>query len=362
MSHEVENMMYVGAKPWHGLGIELATPPTTIDEAIKAAGLDWTVSRVQLQLPDGTQVDRWAVIRSSDGRVLGTVGSDWRPIQNAKAFEPLAPFVAAKQATIETAGSLFQGARVWMLLKIDRPDAVIVPSADDRVSKYILAANGHDGTLAFTMGITPIRVVCNNTLSAAVGRGARTHFRIRHTQGGVGAVDALTATINEVDAQIEKAAEVFRALAGKQIRNAAELRAYIDAVFPPAPKKIDATPAPVVESFADLLGKPAKLNGDATPAIKTSGLAAFEVTPETAEEDARRIHDKIEYLYEHGIGNRPAGVRHTAWAAYNAVTQYLTHERGRSADTRLNNAWIAQSGPNARALPAAVDTFLKAAA
>lgn len=360
MSHKVETMAYVGEKPWHGLGIELATPPATIQEAIKAAGLDWTVNRVQLQLPNGTQVERWAVLRSSDSRVLGTVGTDWRPIQNAKAFEPLQPFVAAKQATIETAGSLFDGARVWMLLKINRPDAVIVPSADDRVSKYILAANGHDGTLAFTLGITPIRVVCNNTLSAALGRGARTHFKIRHTQSGNNAVDALTATINEIDGQIEKAAEVFRALAGKTIKTPAELRAYVDAVFPPAPKKIDATPAPTVESFADLLAKPAQLAGHTV--AKTSGLAAFEVTPETAEEDARRIFDKIEHLYEHGIGNRPAGVRHTAWAAYNAVTQYLTHERGRSADTRLNNAWIAQSGPNARALPEAVNCFLKAAA
>jgi phage/plasmid-like protein (TIGR03299 family) len=359
MAHEVENMMYVGEKPWHGLGHYMATPPATIEEAIRLAGLDWTVSRVQLQLPDGTQVERWAVIRSNDGRVLGTVGADWRPIQNAKAFSPLQGFIDAGHP-IESAGSLFQGERVWMLLKVNRPDAVIVPSADDRVSKYILAANGHDGTLAFTMGITPIRVVCNNTLSAALGRGAKTHFRIRHTQSGNAAVDALTATINEVDGQIEKAAEVFRALAGREIKTAAELRAYVDAVFPPAPKKPDATPEPTVNSFADLLGRPAKLDGHTV--AKTSGLAAFEVTPETAEEDARRIFDKIEHLYEFGIGNRPAGVRHTAWAAYNAVTQYLTHERGRSPDTRLNNAWIAQSGPNARALPAAVDCFLKAAA
>lgn len=363
MAHQVERMMYVGATPWHGLGSALDVAPGSVKEAIDAAGLAWTVRREQLRMADGRLVERYAVVRDSDNSILGTVGADWRPIQNEKAFSVLEPFLAHGQATVETAGSLFDGARVWMLLRIARPDAVIVPSADDRVAKYIMAAVGHDGSLAFTLGITPIRVVCNNTLSAALGAGVKTHVKVRHTSGGVDAVTALAATINEVDAQIEKAAEVFRALAGVRINSAAQLRAYVDAVFPApkkAPKALEAVPAS--DSFADLLARPAVLGHVATAFTGEAPMLAQQAATANAseDEDVRRIFGKIEHLFEHGRGNRPAGVRHTAWAAYNAVTEHLTWERGNSADNRLNNLWLSQSGPVAKALPAAISTFLAA--
>lgn len=366
MAHEIgktDQMIYTGETPWHKLGIRFDVPPATVAAAIQAAHLDWTVRREQLMMADGRMVDRFAVVRNSDGRVLGTVGTDWRAIQNDKAFSVLEPFVEAGEATIETAGSLFDGGRVWMLLKISRPDAVIVPQADDRVAKYVLAANGHDGTLAFTVGITPIRVVCNNTLSAATGsrngRPVGSHVKIRHTSSANGAVDELKATIQAIDAQIEEAAKVFRALAGVEITTAAQLRAYVAAVFPPAkkaPKAIEATPVP--ETFQDLLARPAQL----TPVPETiySGQAPMLAQPD--EEEGRRIFDSIQHLFEHGRGANLPGVARTAWAAYNAVTEYNTWERGRSADNRLNNVWLAQSGPVARALPAAIDTFLTAAA
>jgi hypothetical protein len=318
-------------------------------------------------MADGRLVDRFAVVRNTDGRVLGTVGTDWREIQHTIQFpKVLDPFLASGQATIETAGTLFDGGRVWVLLKISRPDAVIVPQANDTVAKYVLAAVGYDGTLSFTLGITPIRVVCNNTLSAAFGRGQKTHVKIRHTAGGNAAIDALAETINAVDAQIEKAAEVFRALAGVEVSSAAQLRAYVDAVFPAikrAPKSLtEATPAPEVsgdDSFAALLARPALIS---TPApMVLTGADPFLAQPSDEEqEDGRRIFDKILRNFEEGIGADLPGVKGTAWAAYNAVTQYNTWERGRSVDNRLNNTWLAQSGPVAAALPAAVSTFLSA--
>jgi phage/plasmid-like protein (TIGR03299 family) len=363
MAHEIratDRMVYVGETPWHGLGLELASAPASIQAAFDAAGMNWTVRREQLQLADGRLVDRWAVIRNSDNRVLGTVGGDWRPIQHVEKFPALLdPFLRAGQATIETAGSLFDGGRVWVLLRINRPDAVIVPGADDKVAKYVVAAVGYDGTLSFTIGITPIRVVCNNTLSAAFGRGGGTHIRIRHTAGGNEAVDALAATINEVDARIEKAAELFRALAGVDVKDAAQLRAYVDAVFPKRAPKVLTTPAPEVvggDTFADLLSRPATLS--AAP-VALEGQAPMLTQPtEEDEEEGRRIFDRILHLFEHGKGNDLPGVAGTAWAAYNAVTEYNTWERGRNVDNRLNNTWLAQSGPIARALPAAASTFL----
>lgn len=369
MAHEIratDRMAYVGKKPWHGLGIQVdaLASATSIQAAFNAAGLNWTARREQLMLADGRTVDRWAVIRNSDNRVLGTVGGDWRAIQHTEKFPSVIdPFLQAGQATIETAGSLFDGGRVWILLKIAKADAVIVPRADDRVSKYVVAAVGYDGTLSFTMGITPIRVVCNNTLSAAFGRGGGTHVRIRHTAGGNAAVDALAATIREIDAQIEKAAEMFRALAGVDIKNAAQLRAYVNAVFPPAkkaPKALADDAASSGDTFADLLQRPAVLSAETSTTFE--GPVPMLAGPtEEDQEEGRRIFDRILHLYESGRGNDLPGVKGTAWAAYNAVTEYNTWERGRSADNRLNNVWLAQSGPVARALPAAVGTFLRAA-
>ena len=350
MSHEIETALTVGEKPWHELGILLDVPPETIAEAIRLAGLDWQIHTEQCFLADGTPVDRKAVVRQTDRAVLGTVGTDWTAIQNAEAFRPFDPFLQAKAATIEAAGSLKGGRRVWMLAKLSRPDSVIVPQADDRVAKYLLVAVGHDGTLAFRVGFTPTRVVCWNTLSVALQEGEGTHVRIRHSRGAHNAIDALTAKVQEIDARFETVAEVFRALAGKRISNAAQLRAYVDAVFPP-PKK----PA-VVEAAPDgatLLGSLL-----ARPHVSETPSPFSPEGGNMVEETKSRVYEEIARLFEFGKGNNLPGVAGTAWAAYNAVTEYNTWERGRNADNRMDNVWLQQQGPVARALPAAVSSFL----
>jgi phage/plasmid-like protein (TIGR03299 family) len=163
MAHEVESMMYVGQAPWHGLGVPLQNPPT-IEEAIRLAGLDWTVSTKPVALIDGgiPVPSHRAVVRDSDGRILGMVGKDWRPLQNRPAFEWFNPILASGAATLETAGSLRDGARVFILAKIGAD-----PVPDDGVALDDLLSNGHDGTLAARVGFTDTRVVCANTLAAA---------------------------------------------------------------------------------------------------------------------------------------------------------------------------------------------------
>jgi phage/plasmid-like protein (TIGR03299 family) len=357
MAHELEHahsMIYTGKTPWHGLGIALTQAPESVAEAIRFAGLGWTVEKQPLFLADGTQVDRWAVRRTSDNAVLGTVGPDYTCIQNADAFSPLQPFLEAHEATIETAGSLKGGARVWMLAKINRPDMQIAPGDD--VAKYLLATTGHDGLSSFRLQITPIRVVCMNTLSAAV-EGRSDTIRISHFKDSTRAIRDLAATMARIDGQLEDAAKLFRALATVKIRSAADLNRYVDLVFPaPAPKP-DATPAPIVtgsDLLAGLLGKPRSASTLPSPFSPDGGSATVETT--------RRIHEEIARLFEFGRGNRNPAIAGTAWAAYNAVTEWNSHERGRDADTRLGNLWFTQAGPVSKALPAAVDTFLKQAA
>lgn len=334
MAHEVEQMMYVGETPWHGLGKRLDSPPT-IGDAIIQGGLDWTVSTIQLQLPDGRKVDRYATIRSSDNSILGTVGAGYTPAQNAETFQFFQPFLDQKVASIETAGSLRKGARVWMLAKIDRADSVIVPASDDRVSKYLLVANGHDGGLALHVGITPIRVVCQNTLSAAVADRQTSTIKIRHTSGVVDALKVVQETIERVEHDFEKAAEVFRALAQVQVTEGM-LRDFVDRVFRRQKLKMRA----------------------AAEAARAS--MAIEVIDETeTKERESTVYKAIAERFETGKGNDMKGVKGTGWAAYNAATEYLTWSRGDDKDVRLQNLWF--GGVGDRALVAAAETFLQAA-
>jgi hypothetical protein len=248
------------------------------------------------------------------------------------------------------------------LAKLSGPDSVIVPQSDDRVAKYLLVAIGHDGTLAFRIGYTPIRVVCNNTLSVAIHSKESTYVRLPHLSGVNAAIDKVTTAIAGVDARFEKTAEVFRALAAHKIRSTAELHAYVDAVYPPAKtasaKTLGEEVTPGAESFADLLAGSARIAETTTTTY--AGQAPVLAEQGEVEDTRRRIHDEIEYLFTQGKGNALAGVAGTAWAAYNAVTDHLTWHRGgaKNQDSRLENLWLSNSGPVSRALPAAVDTFL----
>jgi phage/plasmid-like protein (TIGR03299 family) len=352
MSHEIETAMYVGKPAWHKLGTLLANPPT-VEEAIRAAGLDWTVALERLFLADLTRIDdRFAVRRESDRKVLGTVGKGFRTVQNKAAFAWFQSFLDAGLVTLEAAGSLRGGARVWVLAKIKGDDAVIVPQADDRVAKYLLLAHGHDGSLAIHLGVTPTRVVCNNTLSAAIGE--RASLRIRHTKGAAGAMDAAKEVIARANGNFDKAAEVYRALAGTYVRSGRQIRDYIDAVFPPPPVKAKPAAAPVEAGHHDL----SSLLSARPVAPRDSVFSADNGA--TTEETRQRIYGEIEALFQRGRGNDLPGVKGTAWAAYNAVTEYITHERGRSDDNRVNTAWFGPEGP--RAIQAAAATFLSAPA
>ena len=171
MAHEVESMMYVGETPWHGLG--LAIPENrklSIDEAIVAAGLDWEIELRHLFTKDNRGIpvgilNHYVACRTRDNSVLGVVGRDYCPLQNRDAFGWFQPFLEGGEATIETAGSLKGGAKVWVLARIRRDPLRV--TKEDVVEHYVLLSNTHDGSLAARVGFTPIRVVCNNTLCLA---------------------------------------------------------------------------------------------------------------------------------------------------------------------------------------------------
>ena len=311
MSHEIENMMYVGQTPWHKLGIQVTQAPS-IEEAIKLAGLDWKVGLKPLFTGQGESVEAFATYRETDNRILGVVGPQYKPLQNADAFKFFNPFLQSGETSLETAGSLRNGQRVWILAKINREDSVIVKQSDDRVAKYLLLSNSHDGTLAIRVGFTPIRVVCNNTLSLAHNAGGSQLLRVKHTGNVNENLEKIQQIINVANERFEATADQYRLLASKQV-NSADLEKYVKIVFSQA-------------------------NNNPEKATRSNVL------------------NKIVPLFEHGRGNNMPGVAGTLWAAYNAVTEYIQYERGTNETNRLDSTWFGTGNAlNKKALDTALE-------
>ena len=168
-----------GIRPWHGLGTVLDDCPTS-EDAIRIAHLGWDVVQEPLYLKDGTMVDNmFANIRSDTNDVLGCVKGRYSIVQNREAFQFVDNIISNTkgiECRYETAGSLFNGRRVFMLVRLPETNLV-----GDKVENYLFVSNSHDGTTGLLAGITNVRVVCNNTLQMAE-RGASRIWKLRHTE------------------------------------------------------------------------------------------------------------------------------------------------------------------------------------
>lgn len=170
----VESMMYVREKPWHGLGTRVEEAPTSSD-ALRMSGLDWNVIQRNIQVCGGAKIQNYkANVRDSDGTVLGVVSDRYKIVQNAEAFEFTDSLIGG-DVRYETAGSLNGGRKIWLLAKL--PETEIV---GDKTEPYLCFTNTHDGSGAIRVCMTPIRVVCNNTLNLAL-ESARRAWSVRHT-------------------------------------------------------------------------------------------------------------------------------------------------------------------------------------
>lgn len=169
MSHEVDTMMYTGALPWHKLGTYVPEAPTAAD-ALRHAGLEWTVRSEQIFAEDQEVVDGYRLNRRSDTRaILGLVSDRYKVVQNAEAFEWVDDLMG-QGMRFETAGALRNGQRIWLTAKLPEDYKV----AGDPVTTYLTFTNGHDGRHGVQVMVSPVRVVCQNTLNYAVGVAPRT--------------------------------------------------------------------------------------------------------------------------------------------------------------------------------------------
>jgi len=311
MAHMVETMAYAGEVPWHGLGTNVPADLGPI-QMMQKAGCDWTVSKQQMYVLDGIPVTgKKALIRDSDNSVLDIVGDDWNPVQNDEAFEFFHEYCMAGDMEMHTAGSLDNGRNVWVLAKVKESFSIL---GDDQVDSYLLFSNPHKYGKAIDVRFTPIRVVCNNTLTMSLNADSKNQVKLNHRT--VFDADNVKQTLGIAHDKFEKYKEVAEFLSSKRYTNESLVN-YYNEVFP---HTYAGSKGKIVESFDDLTKNAKAAHGVLhTQPGATKGEGSF-------------------------------------WQAFNAVTFMTDHVLGRENDTRLASSWY---GVNKNKKTKALETALE---
>lgn len=297
MAHMVETMAYAGEVPWHGLGKKVPSDLSP-EQMLKAADLDWSVEKVPAFASIGGEnknVGWSALVRSSDNRILDVVTNDWNPIQNHEAFNFFEEYCRAGDMEMHTAGSLKDGQIVWALAKVKESFELF---KGDQVDSYLLFTNPHRFGQCIDVRFTPIRVVCNNTLTLALE--SKNDRMVKKNHRSAFDADLVKEQLGIATHKLAKYKEMASYLGSKRYTEEM-LKKYFNTVFPSLSKKD-------VELDTVKLSRGAK---QALEVMETQPGAEF--------------------------------ARGTWWQAFNAVTYLTDHKLGRSADTRLQSAWF---GPN----------------
>lgn len=306
---------------WHGLG-QVVDAPVSDPEVLSLAGLEWDVRKVPLCTADDANAiveDFRATVRSDTGEILGVVGKDYEPVQNGELLEWFRGVAGAREMTIETAGALGKGERVWALARI--PD-LFQAMGKDQSQGYMLISTGHNGRHPLTITPTVIRVVCQNTLGMALrarGKAGLAHgWNVRHTAG--------------VRVAMADIADAYRR---------------------------------TIEAWAVTKETNAKLASVASTHETLTHIVreAFQVE-RSADESARAktIRDNREARIKAiraGSTCNVEGTRGTVYSDLQAVTEYIDHEGGDIAD-RFNSAMF--GGARAEAKSRAFDAACELAA
>lgn len=226
MSALVETMFYTGRNvPWHGLGTQVESAPTSAD-AIRLAGLDWKVLQEKVYTENGIKIDGYSAnVRDKDGKALGIVGSKYKIVQNEDAFK-FTDALLGEGVTYETAGSLKDGKVIWLLAKLPNKYEIL----GDAVDPYIVFTNTHDGSGAVKVAMTPVRVVCNNTLNFALNTAKRT-WSARHTGSIDNKLDEALETLKFADEYMKAQQKLFEDLYKIKL-NEFQVRQIINDILP----------------------------------------------------------------------------------------------------------------------------------
>jgi phage/plasmid-like protein (TIGR03299 family) len=275
------------------MGIELTNVPTS-RKAIEAAGLDYTVVKKPLKdvVEKSHPADpshRWATVRTDTGEVLGIVGDSYKPVQNRDAFAFFDTLVSADKAIYDTAGALGHGEHVWILAKLP---GFITVRGKDIVNKYLLLSNSHDGSSPVRVKLTPVRVVCNNTLSAAL-QGAG-EVRVPHTSQAPKDLEQARSLFSLANVLYGRLEPIFTRMALKKITDK-QLMDFVKALVPDNEENADKAKATAIQK------------------------ACLD-------------------LHESGQGAELS--RGTLWGAFNCVAEYSDHKMEEDPLARLASIWF----------------------
>ena len=296
MAHQVETMAYAGEVPWHGLGVPVSNDLTPV-QIMEKAGVDWRVQEVETFIEYNNKkmtTGQKALVRETDGRILTTVGENWNPVQNEDAFNFFAEYCLSGDMEMHTAGSLRDGQMVWALAKVKSDFELF---GGDRVESYLLFSNPHQYGKAIDIRFTPIRVVCNNTLTLSLDQKTEKSVKVGHrVEFDANEVKTALGIASDKLANYKEAAEFL----GKKKFNMDSYIEYLNTVFPRTADK----------------------------RIQGKGLSV-----DTLSRNARQAHD---ILHTQPGAEYAEG---TWWQAFNSVTYITDHVQGRNADNRLYSSW-----------------------
>ena len=225
MAALVETMYSTREKPWHGLGTVVREAPTS-ENALRLAGLDWNVVQEAIYTPCREKIEGFkANVRDTDRKVLGVVSDRYKVVQNVEAFS-FTDELLGHGVRYETAGSLSGGRRVWLLARLPREYII----AGERISPYLVFSNTHDGSGSVKVAVTPVRVVCNNTLNLALETAQRS-FSMVHTGNISDKITEARDTLFKAESYMDRLGEEFEQLHQQKVTDA-EVQKYIELLIP----------------------------------------------------------------------------------------------------------------------------------
>jgi phage/plasmid-like protein (TIGR03299 family) len=323
MAHNVETMAWANEVPWHGLGVQVDNNLTPL-QMQEAAQLDWTVSKrpsYTIDAPEWSEdvgimqtPNTFHIVRDSDNTVLSHCGRDYIPIQNEDVFKFFKRFTEAGHMTMETAGSLKNGGEIWGLAKISEDFEL---AGDDLIKGYLLINQPHIVGKSMTIKLTPIRVVCNNTLTMALQQGGTASFRMPH--------------VREFGTDVIQAAEEALGLSAQAMT---EFRANSTLL-----SKAKAKHSDVLDYVAEIYQPQMIAEYRNEQLLRESGKAIGEQAP--LSEKLNKFPSLVVDALEQSPGANLKSARGTWWGALNAVTYVEDHLReSQTEGNALHSAWF----------------------
>ena len=331
MAHLIENMAYVGATPWHGLGNQL-TQNQPIEVWAQQAGMDWRIESSNVSYMAQNERGQSLILPFEEQRVLyrsdthaplSVVSQRYQEVQPLEILEFYRDLTEQAGFELETAGVLKGGKKFWALAKTGQTSML---KGKDVSNGYILLATACDGTLATTAQFTSIRVVCNNTLAIALkGQSSSAGVvKVPHSTkfDAEKVKQQLGISVRAWDEHMYEMKQLSQRKVTQQ-----EAAAYFDAVFNNTSLSIADQDDSIIQFYRNV-------------ASQTQSNATSKAENKT-EPNGRALSKVMSMFNGQGRGAELSSAKDTAYGLLCSITEFADHERrAMSQDHRLDSAWF----------------------